>query len=125
MVALNAGSAAVRLALWIRIFSSIGVLNSLSAMRATLPDSPGPLVVESSALVPRTPPIANAATTNASQPNVAVFQWLADQRPMRAAMCLDLARDDICVGLLACRWGLTAASPSAGSQPMEPPCVCW
>src|SRR3954454_14259383 len=98
MVALNAGSAAVRLVLWIRIFSSIGVLNSLSAMRATLPDSPGPLVVESSALVPRTPPIANAATTNASQPNVAVFQWLADQRPMRAAMCLDLPRDDICVG---------------------------
>jgi len=35
--------------------------------------------------VPTALPIATAATTNASQPNTAVFQWLALQRPIRAA----------------------------------------
>src|SRR5262245_59822143 len=35
------------------------------------------------------PPSATAATTTASQPNVAVFQWLALQRPMCAARLRD------------------------------------
>jgi hypothetical protein len=35
--------------------------------------------------VPTALPIATAATTNASRPNTAVFQWLALQRPIRAA----------------------------------------
>src|SRR3954468_151972 len=42
--------------------------------------------------VPTMLPIANAATTNASQPNVAVFQWDALQRPIRAARCFDVPR---------------------------------
>ena len=39
------------------------------------PDSPGPsLEVGSMVFVPTMPPSANATTTKASQPNVAVFQ---------------------------------------------------
>src|SRR6476659_6104197 len=45
--------------------------------------------------VPTTPPMASEATTNASQPKTAVFQWLALQRPMRAAMLFDCFRGDI------------------------------
>ena len=37
----------------------------------------------------------NATTTNASQPKTAVFQWLALQRPMRAAMLFECFRGDI------------------------------
>ncbi len=39
-------------------------------------------------------PIAIAAMTNASQPKTAVFQWLALQRPIRAAMLFDCFRGD-------------------------------
>ena len=52
------------------------------------PDSPGPAVFGSMVFVPTAPPIANAPTTIASQPKVAVFQWAALQRPMRAARLL-------------------------------------
>ena len=36
-----------------------------------------------------------ATTTKASQPKTAVFQWLALQRPMRAAMLFECFRGDI------------------------------
>src|SRR6185312_11285002 len=36
--------------------------------------------------MPTAPPIAKAATTNASQPKIAVFRCFALQRPIRAAM---------------------------------------
>ena len=49
------------------------------------PDSPGPGSFGSTLFVPTMPPSAKATTTKASQPNVAVFQWAALQRPMRAA----------------------------------------
>ena len=39
--------------------------------------------------VPTALPTANAATTSASQPKTAVFQWPALQRPMRAARLCD------------------------------------
>src|SRR5689334_2751501 len=39
--------------------------------------------------------MTNAAMTNASQPKVAVFQWLALQRPIRAAMLFERFRGDI------------------------------
>src|ERR1700750_1937960 len=45
-------------------------------------------------------PIMKARATNASQPKTAVFQWLALQRPMRAAMLLERLRGDIAVQLL-------------------------
>jgi len=38
------------------------------------PDSPGPEVFGSMVFVPIWPPTANATTSSASQPNVAVFQ---------------------------------------------------
>src|SRR5919198_4887813 len=44
----------------------------------------------------------NASTTNTSQPKTAVFQWLALQRPMRAAMLFERLRGDIAFRLL--RW---------------------
>jgi hypothetical protein len=40
-------------------------------------------------------PSAKATTTNASQPNVAVFQWSALQRPIRAARLLGFVPDMI------------------------------
>src|SRR5207253_6684428 len=49
------------------------------------PDSPGPALVGSACFVPTWLPRANASSTSASQPNVAVFQWAALQPPMRAA----------------------------------------
>ena len=52
------------------------------------PDSPGPGASASMVFMPTMPPIPNETTTKASQPNVAVFQWVALQRPMRAAMLL-------------------------------------
>ena len=84
--ALKAGSPARCVRLWIRMFSPAGCLNPASRMRSIRPDSPGPsLEVGSMVFVPTMPPSAKATTTKASQPNVAVFQWAALQRPMRAA----------------------------------------
>src|SRR5690242_628338 len=40
--------------------------------------------------MPARPPSPKATITNASQPKVAVFQWSALQRPIRAARLLDL-----------------------------------
>src|SRR3954466_5578253 len=45
--------------------------------------------------VPTFMPIASDAMTNASQPKTAVFQWLALQRPMRAAMLFERFMGDI------------------------------
>src|SRR5439155_21534575 len=50
--------------------------------------------------VPTKLPRNTAATTNASQPKPAVFQWLALQRPMRAAMLFERFRGDIWTQLL-------------------------
>src|SRR5262245_39883364 len=44
---------------------------------------------------PTASPIATDAITKASQPKTAVFQWLALQRPIRAAMLFDLRSGDI------------------------------
>ena len=46
--------------------------------------------------------------TNASQPNTAVFQWLALQRSMRAAMLFERFRGDIWTWLL--RLGVSSHS---------------
>ena len=40
-------------------------------------------------------PTTSEAMTKASQPKTAVFQWLALQRPIRAAMLFDCFRGDI------------------------------
>ena len=71
--------------LWIRTLSPAGCLKPASRILSARPDSPGPAVLGSMVLVPTAPPIAKAAMTRPSQPKVAVFQWLALQRPIRAA----------------------------------------
>src|SRR5262249_949529 len=71
--------------LWIRTFSAAGLLKPASRILSTRPDSPGPVVEASISFEPAMPPSAKATTTKASQPKVAVFQWPALQRPMRAA----------------------------------------
>src|SRR5579884_331341 len=49
----------------------------------------------SSCLVPTICPTTRAAATNASQPKTAVFQWLALQRPIRAARLFDCFKGDM------------------------------
>src|SRR6187431_3332444 len=50
--------------------------------------------------VPTKVPTKIATMTKASQPKTAVFQWLALQRPMRAAMLFERFRGDIWPWLL-------------------------
>ena len=61
------------------------------------PDSPGPGSFASMLFVPAIAPRAKTTMTNASQPNVAVFQWSALHRPMRAARLLGLDADMACL----------------------------
>ena len=67
-----------------RTLSPAGRLKPASRILSIRPDSRGPAVFGSIDFVPAAPR-AKATTTNASQPNVAVFQWSALQRPIRAA----------------------------------------
>ena len=81
----KAGVPAVAVRLWTSTFSAAGRLNPSCRILSIRPDSPGPEVFGFGFFVPTAPPIPKATTTRASQPNVAVFQWLALQRPIRAA----------------------------------------
>src|SRR5438067_12587347 len=92
IAAVNAGDPTVLVVLRTNTLSAADCLYSSPSTAATCPDSPGPVLVGSIFFVPRALPIANAATTNASQPNVAVFQCEALQRPMRAARCFEVPR---------------------------------
>ena len=83
------GSSTVLLVLWIRTESPWGCLNPSASTALTWPDSPAPDLIGSSVFVPSALPIMNAATTNASQPKIAVFLWPALQRPIRAARLLE------------------------------------
>jgi hypothetical protein len=73
---------AVRLS--IRTVSRADCLKPASRILCIRPDSPGP-VLSSMFFVPARPPSPKATMTKASQPKVAFFQWVALQRPMRAA----------------------------------------
>ena len=88
--ALKAGSVADSERLWTRTLSSAGFLKPASRILSIRPDSPGPGLFGSIDFVPARPPSPKATITNASQPKVAVFQWSALQRPIRAARLLDL-----------------------------------
>src|SRR6266545_1898128 len=69
-------------------------------------------------LVPTTAPRANAAMTNASQPKTAVFQWLALQRPIRAAMLFERLSGDmsgLLLRVLTRRWDLSECARRRGS----------
>src|SRR5215208_5648137 len=87
-VARNDASCDVPCLLWTISASDFGCFHSSARTACTWPDSPLPALAGSSVFVPTTLPIMNAATTNASQPNVAVFQWRTLQRPTRPAMLL-------------------------------------
>ena len=88
----KAGSPAASERLWIRTLSPAGCLKPASRILSMRPDSPGPAVFGSMLFVPTMPPSAKATRTKASQPKVAVFQWPALQRPMRAARLFELVR---------------------------------
>ena len=103
IAALNAGSLVRSESLWTRTLSPAGCLKPASRILSMRPDSPGPAVFGSMVLVPTAPPIANAPTTSASQPKVAVFQWSALQRPIRAAR--------LCLGVIAVPPWLDDAMP--------------
>src|SRR3954454_3757961 len=72
-----------------------GCLNPLFRIRWASPDSPGPVAVRERDFVPTIPPIANATTTNASQPKTAFFQCRALHRPTRAARFSRFAETDM------------------------------
>ena len=79
------------------------------------PDSPGPAVFGSMVFVPTALPRAKATRTNAIQPNVAVFQWLALQRPIRAARLLWGDLVDISISLLL-ESGVVFMAPTVGAR---------
>jgi hypothetical protein len=85
IAALKAGSVVLSSVLWTRTFSPAGCWNPASRILSIRPDSPGPGASSSIDFMPTAPPSPNATRTNASQPNVAVFQCAALQRPIRAA----------------------------------------
>ena len=100
IVARNAGSSTVFVFDWMTTSSpwpSLSRSNPASRIWLALPASPTAASFFSIICIGATIPIANEAITNASQPNVAVFQWLALQRPIRAAMLLDCFRGDMAV----------------------------
>ena len=60
-----------------KTLSGAGCLKPSSRILSMRPDSPGPGAFGSMNFVPIATPRKTATTTNASQPNVAVFQWSA------------------------------------------------
>jgi hypothetical protein len=95
----NAGSSALSFVDWMKTISpcsSSFVGKPASTIRSAVLASPT-LLSPSSKNVVFTMPLAlsaKAMKTNASQPKVAVFQWLALHRPMRAAMLVERLRGD-------------------------------
>src|SRR5437868_1791246 len=61
-------------------------------------------------------PITSEAATNTSQPKTAVFQWLALQRPMRAAMLFERFKGDI--AWAPSKWGWPQTR-SGGARPTQ------
>src|SRR4051794_3428543 len=96
IAARNAGSSTVRLVLCMNTSPPCGCLKWSARTAETCPDSPTPACCWSSCLVPTTFPMRNATATNANQPKIAVFLWLALQRPMRAAKPFVSLSADIC-----------------------------
>ena len=90
----NAGSSTVSVVLWTSTISVCGSACEAGLLRIWSARWAWPTFAScwSICFVPTRLPTASAATTNASQPKTAVFQWLALQRPMRAAMLFDCFR---------------------------------
>ena len=111
--ALKAGSVADSDRLWTRTLSSAGFLKPASRILSIRPDSPGPGLFGSIDFMPARPPSPKATITNASQPKVAVFQWSALQRPIRAARLLDL------VGVIIFLLALRTPELTLGARPRK------
>ena len=121
----NAGSLIVLVLLCTTTISPIGCVCGKPAFcRMWSPVRASPTFVSflSMFFVPTMFPRKRAATTNASQPKTAVFQWLALQRPMRAAMLFDLARGVNSISSCQVR-GMSAAWSSGAASHIERPRV--
>ena len=88
IAAVNAGSSALRVALWISTSSWAGVGKCRSSACSAAPDCPLNSSALESLFVPTMPPITTARTTNASQPASTDFLCRALQLPIRAAIPL-------------------------------------
>src|SRR4051812_4099156 len=142
-VARNAGSLIVAVLLWITTISvSAPVCLKPASLRIWSPRWAWPTLAFCSSMffVPAAVPMKTAAMTKASQPKTAVFQWLALQRPIRAARLFERLRGDIWspwLGLscgscsLACRtrsddgaaWCLRSAGARTAARGATHPCV--
>src|SRR5262245_31262706 len=121
MTATKAGSSAFSL---LDLMSTISPCSSLadgkpdSISWSAFLASPTFVSVVSRNVVPKLLPRITAAITNASHPKVAVFQWLALHRPMRAAMLVERLRGDNLGLLVKGGW----CKSKARSGPLEPKC---
>src|SRR5262245_38464243 len=97
MTALNAGSSALSFWLWMTTNSVCGSALNPACFKIWSARCDWPTLASSfdSCFVPTCMPTANDAMTKASQPKTAVFQWLALQRPIRAAMLFERFRGDM------------------------------
>src|SRR5512133_3907392 len=97
MTASNAGSFALSFSLWMTTNSVCGSALNPDCFRICSARCDSPTLASSllSCFVPTCIPTASEARTKASQPKTAVFQWLALQRPIRAAMLLERLRGDM------------------------------
>ncbi len=101
--ALNSGSSAVAVFDCTSTYSicSSSLKPASRTMWSALRASPTFMSFGSIVCRPTAPPMTNEATTNASQPKMAVLRWRALQRPIRAAMFVLRFRGDIAFGSLA------------------------
>ena len=98
--ALNSGSAAVAVFDCTSTYSicSSSLKPASRMMWSALRASPTLTSFWSIVCMPIAPPMATEATTNASQPKMAVLRWRALQRPIRAAMFVLCFRGDMACG---------------------------
>src|SRR5205823_9997453 len=93
----NGGSVAFSFELWMTTISLCGSALNPAWLRIWSARCDSPTLVSwlDMVFMPMFMPTASETTTNASQPKTAVFQWLALQRPMRAAMLFERFKGDI------------------------------
>src|SRR3954447_20533385 len=85
MAARKAGSPAGAGRFWTITVSDLSSGNARATTFSAFPDSPFPFWESAIVFIPVALPTASATRTNASQPQIAVLRWAADQRPARAA----------------------------------------
>ena len=93
----NAGESIVAVSLWTSTISVCGSAWKPACLRIWSARWAWPTFAFASSicLVPTTLPRDDSGDHDASQPKTAVFQWLALQRPIRAAMLFDFFKGDM------------------------------